>query len=209
MAIYSFDTYIRIYNIIILELLYWIELYLKLSICCVYMPAVVEFKQLNYNYAFRYSFTYIECSSAAQISQMFPGGTPSIQSDLFTTPLLIVLPYTSIQSDLFTTPLLIVLPYVYTSIQSDLFTTPLLIVLPYTSIQSDLFTTSPLVVLPYTRIQSHLALTSSLLVVQYISIQLKSFITPPLVLYPYYDYTTGPIVLGSSSPHPRQCFGYN
>ena len=59
---------------------------------------------------------------------------------------------TSIQSDLFTTSPLVVLPY--TSIQSDLFTTSPLVVLPYTSIQSVLFTTPPLVVLPYTSIGS-------------------------------------------------------
>ena len=66
-----------------------------------------------------------------------------VQSDLFTTSPLVVLPYTSIQSDLFATSPLVVLPY--TSIQSYLFTTSPLVVLPYTSIQSDLFTTSPLV----------------------------------------------------------------
>ena len=76
-----------------------------------------------------------------------------IQSDLFTTSPLVVLPYTSIQSDLFTTSALVVLPY--TSIQSDLFTTPPLVVLPFTSIQSDHFTTSPLVVLPFTSIRSY------------------------------------------------------
>ena len=46
-----------------------------------------------------------------------------------------MLPYTSIQSDLFTTPPLVVFPYIYIHwyihIQSDLFTSPL-VVLPYT-----------------------------------------------------------------------------
>ena len=58
-------------------------------------------------------FTYVSTLSAA-----YQGW---IQSDLFTTSPLVVLPYTSIQSDLFTTSPLVVLPY--TSIQSDLFTT--------------------------------------------------------------------------------------
>ena len=59
-----------------------------------------------------------------------------------------------IQSDLFTTSPLVVLPY--TSIQSDLFTTSSLVVLPYTSIQSDLFVTSQLRVCMLVYVPTHL-----------------------------------------------------
>ena len=79
----------------------------------------------------------------------------AVQSDLFTTIPLVVLPYICILSDLSTTSPLVMLPY--TSIQSGLFTTPPLVVLPYTSIQSGLFTTSPLVV-PHTLVYSQTSL---------------------------------------------------